>query len=140
LQDTLHHIEPLQNALKIFKNVLKPQGQLVVVEENGNNIIAGLKLFKQRGNKKIISIWDERLQKDILLGNENTRTWKKWKQEFEQAGFNTENANPEYIRFYYPFCYRNRSAKEMIAKEKILQKRFGLREYFFFGINFLINI
>jgi len=139
LQDTLHHIEPLQDALKIFQNVLKPDGQLVVAEENGNNIIANLKLFKQRGNRKIITIWDERLQKNILLGNENIRSWKKWKQEFSQAGFDCKNEKPEYIRFYYPFSYRNRSAEEMIAKENILRKKYWLREYLFFGINFLIK-
>ena len=139
LQDTLHHIEPLQDALNIFRNVLKPNGQLVIAEENGNNIIANLKLFKQRGNKKIIRIWDERLQKNILLGNENIRSWKKWKQEFSQAGFDCKNEKPEYIRFYYPFSYRNRSAEEMIAKENILRKKYWLREYLFFGINFLIK-
>ncbi|MDR0368601.1 MAG: class I SAM-dependent methyltransferase [Bacteroidales bacterium] len=139
LQDTLHHIEPLQEALHIFRQVLKPNGQLIVAEENGNNIIANLKLFKQRGNKRIISIWDERLQKNILLGNENVRSWKKWKQEFERAGFSCEKTSPEYIRFYYPFFYRNRSAEEMIAKENMLQKKTWLREYFFFGINFSIK-
>jgi 2-polyprenyl-3-methyl-5-hydroxy-6-metoxy-1,4-benzoquinol methylase len=139
LQDTLHHIEPLQDALQIFRNVLKSEGQLIVAEENGNNIIGNLKLFKQRGNKKIITLWDERLQKNILLGNENVRSWKKWKQEFERAGFNSENAQPEYIRFYYPLFYRNRSAEEMIAKETTLRKNDWLREYFFFGINFSIK-
>jgi 2-polyprenyl-3-methyl-5-hydroxy-6-metoxy-1,4-benzoquinol methylase len=139
LQDTLHHIEPLQDALHIFHQILKPKGQLIVVEENGNNIIANLKLFKQRGNKKIISIWDERLQKNILLGNENVRSWKKWKHEFERAKFACEKIKPEYIRFYYPFFYRNRSAEEMIDKENILRKKSWLREYFFFGINFSIK-
>jgi 2-polyprenyl-3-methyl-5-hydroxy-6-metoxy-1,4-benzoquinol methylase len=132
LQDTLHHIEPLQDALPIFHSILKPQGQLIVAEENGNNIIANLKLFKQRGNKKIITIWDERLQKDILLGNENVRSWKKWKYEFEQAGFNCENTEPEYIRFYYPFYYRNHSAEEVINKENILRKKILLAGIFLF--------
>jgi len=139
VQDTLHHIEPLQEALHIFHRVLKPNGQLIVVEENGNNIIGNLKLFKQRGNKRIITIWDERLQKEILLGNENVRSWKSWKREFEQAGFSCEDVAPEYIRFYYPFFYRNRSAETMIAKENILQKKRWIREYFFFGINFSIK-
>ncbi|MCL2132444.1 MAG: class I SAM-dependent methyltransferase [Lentimicrobiaceae bacterium] len=139
LQDTLHHIEPLQEALAIFHRVLKSNGQLVAAEENGNNIIGNLKLFKQRGNKKIITIWDDRLQKNILLGNENVRSWKKWKSEFEQAGFRCKNTKPEYIRFFYPFFYRNRSAAEMIAKENILRKKTWLREYFFFGINFSIK-
>jgi len=139
LQDTLHHIEPLQDALKILHNVLKTNGKLVVAEENGNNIIANLKLFKQRGNKKIIRIWDERLQKNILLGNENIRSWKKWKQEFEQAGFDCENTNPEYIRFYFPFSYCGRSAAEMIEKENIIRNKSWIKEYFFFGINFSIK-
>ena len=139
LQDTLHHIEPLQDALKIFHNVLKPEGQLIVAEVNGNNIMENLKFFKQRGNKRIITIWDERLQKNILFGNENVRSWKKWQHEFEQAGFNCKNVKPEYIRFFYPFCYRKRSAKEMITKENNLQKYTCLREYFFFGINFSVK-
>jgi 2-polyprenyl-3-methyl-5-hydroxy-6-metoxy-1,4-benzoquinol methylase len=142
LQSTLHHIEPLQDALKIFRNALKSDGQLIATEENGNNIISTLKLFKQRGNKKIINLWDERLQKNILIGNENIRSWKKWKQEFEQAGFNSENAKSEYIHFYNPFLFlcRNRSAEEIIAKENVLQKKYWLREYFFSGINFYLSV
>jgi len=139
LQDTLHHIEPLQDALKIFKNVLKTDGKLIVAEVNGNNIVSNLMFFKQRGYKRIITIWDERLQKQILFGNENVRSWKKWKQEFNQAGFLTQSIKPEYIRFYYPFCYKNRTASEMIIKENAMQKKPVLREYFFWGINFSIK-
>jgi len=139
LQDTLHHIEPLKDALNIFHHVLKPAGQLVIAEENGNNIVGNLKLFKQRGNKRIITIWDEKLQKNILLGNENVRSWKKWKYEFERAGFNCKNITPKYIRFYSPSFYRKRSAYEVIIKENVLQKKHFLREYFFWGINFSIT-
>jgi len=136
LQDTLHHIEPLQDALKIFKNVLKPEGQLIITEVNGNNIVSNLLFFKQRGNKRIITIWDERLQKQILFGNENVRSWKKWKPEFIHAGFSCQNIEPEYIRYYYPFYYNNRSAYEMIAKENEARKKYWKREFFFWGINF----
>jgi len=139
LQDTLHHIEPLQDALRIFKNVLRPKGKLIVIEENGNNLMENLKLFKQRGNQKIITIWDEKLKKNILFGNENIRSWKIWKQEFCKAGFLCEHVKPEYIRFYYPFCYRNKTANEVIKKENRLSKHYHLCEYFFFGINFLIS-
>jgi SAM-dependent methyltransferase len=139
LQDTLHHIEPLQDALKILWNALKHDGQLIINEVNGNNIFENLKFFKQRGNHKIITIWDERLQKNILFGNENVRSFDKWKQEFMEAGFSIHEINPEYIRFYFPFSYRGRSAEVMIAKENILRNKKWLREYFFFGINFSIN-
>jgi 2-polyprenyl-3-methyl-5-hydroxy-6-metoxy-1,4-benzoquinol methylase len=139
LQDTLHHIEPLQDALKIFQNVLKPEGQLLIAEVNGNNVIENLKFFKQRGNKRIITIWDKRLQKSILFGNENVRSWKKWKNEFEKAGFNCSDVKPEYIRFFYPFFYRNKSVEKVINKENILSKYSWLREYFFFGINFSVK-
>ena len=68
IQDTLHHLEPLQDALKIFNHVLSDQGQLLIIEENGNNVIQNAKLFLQRGNKRIIEIYDEHLKKNILLG------------------------------------------------------------------------
>jgi len=139
LQDTLHHIEPLQEALKIFKNVLKSDGQLIVVEENGNNIVENLILFKQRGNKRIITIWDEKIQRNILFGNENIRSWKKWKHEFECAGFLCRKIEPEYIRFYLPCFYKKRTALEMIDKENKLRKQRWLCEYFFFGMNFCIK-
>jgi len=139
LQDTLHHIEPLNEALHIFKNALTPDGQMIIVEENGNNMVENLKLFLQRGNKRIITIWDEKLEKNILFGNENIRSWKKWKQEFTNAGFFCNQTEPEYIRFYLPFLYGNRSASEIIKKENQLRKNRWLREYLFFGINFTIK-
>jgi len=139
LQDTLHHIEPLNDALEIFKKALKPNGQMIVVEENGNNIVENLKLFKQRGNKRIITIWDKKLQKNILFGNENIRSWKKWKKAFNSAGLLCENVEPEYIRLYYPFLYGKRPSSEIIKKENKLRKKRWLREYFFFGINFSIK-
>ena len=139
LQDTLHHIEPLQDALRIFKNALTSDGQLIVNEENGNNIFGNIKLFKQRGNKRIITTWDERLQKHILFGNENVRSWKKWKQEFVKECFTNITEDPEYFRFYFPFSYRGKTATEMIDKENIIKNKKWIREYLFFGISFSIK-
>jgi len=139
IQKTLHHIEPLQEALGIFHRIVKPDGKLIVLEENGNNIIANLKLFLKRGNNRIIKVWDERLQKEYLLGNENVRSWKKWKREFEKAGFVSETAKPEYIRFsYHPIFNRKHSAEEMIAKDNATKSDW-LRRYTFFGMNFSMN-
>jgi len=136
IQKTLHHVEPLQEALGIFHRVVKPGGKVIVLEENGSNIIGNLKLFMKRGNKRIIKLWDERFQKHVLFGNENVRSWKKWKQEFETAGFISESEKPEYIRFsYHPFLNRNCSAEEMIAKDNLMTSEW-LRKYTFFGLNF----
>ena len=139
LQDTLHHIEPLQDALQIFRNVLKPNGQLVVNEVNGHNVFENVKFFIQRGNKRIITIWDERLQKNILFGNENVRSFNKWEQELMRAGFTSGCEKPEFIRFYFPFSYRGKTAGEMIAKEHNIRTKKWLRECLFFGINFSVK-
>jgi len=136
IQKTLHHIEPLHEALGIFHRVVKPNGKVIVLEENGSNVIGNLKLFIKRGNKRIIKLWDEHLQKEYLLGNENVRSWKKWKQEFEKTGFVSETGAPEYIRFsYHPIFNRNCTAEEMIAKDNAIKSKW-LRKYSFFGLNF----
>jgi len=44
-QDTLHHLEPFDKAVRIFYDVLKPDGKIVVSEENGSNIVCNLSLI-----------------------------------------------------------------------------------------------
>lgn len=140
IQDTLHHLEPLSEALNVLHEVLSKNGQLLIVEENGNNIIQNAKLFLQRGNKRIIEIYDEHLKKNILLGNENIRSLKRWSKEFSKQGFEIEKKSVQYIRYYLPFMFPNKNAKERIEKEqKIWKKNALLKEYFFFGINFMVN-
>ena len=68
LQDTLHHLEPLDKALEICYKALKLTGKLIAVEEKGNNLIQSLKLYLQRGNKRIIVIYDETLKNNIVIG------------------------------------------------------------------------
>lgn len=58
IQFTLHHLEPIDQVLQIICNLLRPDVQLVSVEENGNNVIQSLKLYKQRGNSLIIEFYD----------------------------------------------------------------------------------
>ncbi len=140
IQDTLHHLEPLQDALKVFNHVLSDKGQLLIIEENGNNVIQNAKLFLQRGNKRIIEIYDEKLKKNILLGNENIRSLGKWKKEFKKQGFRINEGSVEYIRYYLPFMFPNEKAGERVEKEqKLWKKNKFLKEYFFFGINFLVE-
>jgi len=140
IQDTLHHLEPLDEALSILNQVLKPKGQLLIIEENGNNVIQNAKLYLQRGNKRIITIYDETLKKDILLGNENIRSLSEWDAAFSEQHFSILKDSVEYIRYYLPFMFPNTKAKEKVKKEqKLWRKNKFFREYFFFGINFMVQ-
>jgi len=137
--DTLHHLEPFNEAVNIFHNSLKPNGKIIVCEENGNNLINNIKHFGERGFKKIINIYDEKLKKEILFGNENTRSLKRWRKEFSIVPFMFDENSIEYIRFYFPHVYKKLKTEIIIEKEQKLWKKSPLlREFFFFGINFVI--
>lgn len=140
LQDTLHHLEPIQQALSILKNSLKKEGKILVSEVNGNNYFERTRFFIQRGNKRIIEIWDEKLQKNILLGNENIRSLKVWRDEFIKHDLVIHDNKVKYIRFYLPFNYNDNNINDIILKEqKIWKKHPFLKEYLFFGLNFVAN-
>lgn len=138
VQDTLHHLEPIDDALQIFNRSLKKNGKVLSIEENGSNIIQRLKLYKYRGNKRIITIYDEKLKKDILIGNENIRSYATWQRLFEHNGFSMKKDTVQYIRYYLPFHYRYSDAELLLEKEHHIQRNPGFRrEYFFFGLNFI---
>ena len=138
VQDTLHHLEPINDALKIFRDCLTANGRVLSVEENGNNIIQRAKLYKYRGNKRIITIWDDKLKKDILIGNENIRSLGGWKHLFEKNGFTLLNDSVQYIRYFLPVHYRFSDPQALLEKEQLIQTKRGFRsEYFFFGLNFV---
>ena len=138
VQDTLHHLEPIQDALHILHDHLKPDGEMIVIEENGKNIIQSIKLYKQRGNNRIIDFYDERLKKTILLGNENIRSLSKWKEEMKAQDLLVDDHSVEYIRAYPPGLFNKYGYQMAIEKEqKLWRKNRIAREYFFFGINFI---
>lgn len=138
VQDTLHHLEPLPLALQIIREHLEAEGRVVVVEENGNNIIQRLKLYKQRGNKRVIEFYDERLNKTILLGNENIRSLGTWKAEMEKQGLYVSDESVQYVRAYPPFLFnRYGYAESKLREQKLWKNSALLREYFFFGVNFI---
>ena len=138
VQDTLHHLEPINDALQIFNKSLKKNGKVLTIEENGNNIIQRIKLYKYRGNKRIITMWDEKLKKEILLGNENIRSLKNWEILFEKNGFTLPKESVHFVRFYLPINYKFSSPEKLLQKEKKIQSAPGIRrEYFFFGLNFI---
>lgn len=140
VQDTLHHLEPIDEALRLFHQALRPGGKIVAIEENGSNIIQNLKLYKYRGNKRIITQWDERLQKDILIGNENIRSLEQWEALMQAGGFAIDPSDVRYVRYYLPRYYKGKDAERILIQERELQSRSKFRKkYFFFGINFIAH-
>ena len=140
LQDVLHHLEPLDKALGIIKKSLKPSGKLLACEENGDNIMNNLRLFLKRGNKRIISIYDEKLKKDILLGNENIRNIESWEREFQKAGLFIDISGLEYIRLYPPFAINSNNYNAIIIKEQNIWRNYPLiKRFFYHGVNFTVN-
>jgi SAM-dependent methyltransferase len=136
VQDTLHHLEPLPEALKIFHQALAPHGKMILIEENGKNLIQRAKLFKQRGNKRVVRIYDEKLDKHLLLGNENIRSYETWRRAFQAAGF--ELSAPEYIRYLWPGSCQGKTVAQIRAEEQaIAQRSPWKRDHLFFGLNFL---
>lgn len=138
VQDTLHHLEPIDDALRIFHKTLKKGGKIIAIEENGNNIIQNAKLYKYRGNKRIIKQWDEKLQKDYLIGNENIRSLKTWNGLMSANHFSIEKDSVQYVRYFLPYKYRNTSPEELLRREIEMQQKSRFRkEYLFFGLNFV---
>ncbi len=138
VQDTLHHLEPLQNSLSIFHKTLRPGGKLIAIEENGNNLIQRLKLYRQRGNNRIIDYYDEGLGRTVTMGNENIRPYPLWRAEFIKAGFEMEEDKLNYVRLFPPSIFQRKLPDDVMKREQMLWQRYGLlREYFFFGVNFV---
>lgn len=140
IQDTLHHLEPLQDALRIFREALRPAGNLIIVEENGGNLVQSLKLYLRRGNKRIITIYDEQLKKNILLGNENIRSLATWRRELARQGLHIPAQGVQYIRLFPPFMFRADNVPRLVAREdQLWRNNFLLKETLFFGLNFIAD-
>jgi SAM-dependent methyltransferase len=137
-QDTLHHLEPVHEALDIINESLKAGGELIAIEENGKNIFNRTKNYLRRGNKRIIEIYDERLQRNILIGDENTRPLNEWVPLLQQSHLHLQQESVEYVRLYLPISYKLFDEESLDKKEKEKWKTNAfLRKYFYFGTNFV---
>jgi len=136
-QDTLHHLEPIHEAINIFKVSLKQGGRLVVTEENGHNIFINLKNFSKRGFNRVTEYYDDRLHKSVLFGNENARSMPAWNRILKNGDLTIVEKDMEYIRFFPPFCFTTENYPRIAEKETKAGKNSTLlRELLFFGINF----
>lgn len=137
VQDTLHHLEPIYPACRILHESLKSGGRLIVSEENGNNPFIQGKNFATRGFKRVGTIYDERLGKNIPFGNENARSLKAWKAILAQTGFTVVDPETRFVRLFPPFAYNPENYMHMMERENTIgQKDNLLNNFLFFGINF----
>lgn len=136
-QDTLHHLEPIQDAIGIFETALKPGSRLIVTEENGRNAFITWRNIYYRGFERVTTFYDERLQKFILLGNENARSKQAWHNILEKGNLELIEDSVEFIRVLPPFCFTGKNYCSLMEKERRAGKKLlNLREFLFFGINF----
>ena len=139
-QDTLHHLEPIDQALNKINKALKSNGILIAVEENGSNVVQNLKLIKQRGFKKVKTIYDKVLEKDILIGDENIRSLSAWDSLLSKNNLSLNHDSLNYIRFFYPIAYKDKTIEEVFRMEQIIQHKSSvLKKWFFFGLNFVAH-
>ncbi len=139
-QDTLHHLEPNHEALEIISSVLKPGGSLIAIEENGKNIFNRVKNYMRRGNKRISEMYDERLKRKILIGDENTRSIKEWDKLLAQVSLHLDHDSVKYTRLFLPFFYKVYSEDVIEKKDnEMLKTNRLLRTYFYFGTSFIAN-
>ena len=141
LQDTLHHIEPVEKGLEILCAALKPSGKLILIEENGGSWLKSMMLFMKRGNRRVVEIYDERLQKKIMMGNENIRSEQQWRQLFQKTGFEVDDASVQYIRLLPPCAYRRNSTQTVIVKEQQMAQRHPfLKHHGCMGLNMVLEM
>jgi SAM-dependent methyltransferase len=137
LQDTLHHLEPVNHALDLFHHALKPDGKLIISEENGNNPFIIMKNFAKRGFNRVKDVYDIRLGKTIVFGNENARSLIGWEKLFNMKGFYFDHNEIEYIRYFPPVLFHYTDYVDLIEKERRIGKKNRLaKEFLFFGMNF----
>ncbi|RLD67746.1 MAG: hypothetical protein DRI84_01665 [Bacteroidetes bacterium] len=138
VQDVLHHLEPLPDALDIIQEALSPQGKLIACEENGDNLMNSARLFLKRGNKRVKEIYDEKLQKNILIGDENIRNIGQWQKEFSKHKMTIDPKSLQYVRLFPPSVARKKGVPQLIESEQKIWKQSPLtKKFLFHGVNFI---
>jgi len=140
VQDVLHHLEPLGPALEIIQNTLSAKGKLIACEENGDNLMNSARLYLKRGNKRVKEIYDEKLQKKILIGDENIRNIQQWSNELAKHSLEVDRNSVQYIRLFPPATAKKFGMPRLIEKEQKIWKQNPLaKKYLFHGVNFVAN-
>ena len=140
VQDTLHHLEPVHEALVLFYRLLRSGGKLIVVEENGSSLFIRAKNLRIRGFKRKGICHDARTGESIPFGIENAMGMKAWFILLESAGFNCESPDLEFIRLFPPFLIRQDNYQRILQLERKIGRNYRvIRKFFYFGMNFTVT-
>lgn len=99
---TLHHIEPVAQAIRIISDLLKPGGYFFLSDENGFSPVQQLVVQKRIGwmrPRKYIKS-DPGTGERFVYGNENIRSLYGWKHLVERTDMQPEAV--KYCRFLPP--------------------------------------
>jgi SAM-dependent methyltransferase len=140
LQDTLHHLEPVDAALRIFRDSLKPGGRVIAIEENGSSVFIITKNLLKRGLSKKKEYFDETLGKSVIMADEHARSLYEWGKVLKNIGLGG-TFEAEYIRLLPPCFFTDKNYGSVIDCEQRMGKSgYFPSKYFFFGINFIAEI
>jgi Holliday junction resolvase len=88
----------------------------------------------------VVEIWDEKLQKPILLGNENIRGLNTWRKTLAKGGLEIDDKKTQYIRILPPFMFKKDEMEKKISREqKIISCSRLFRKRFAFGLNMIVH-
>ena len=71
--------------------------------------------------------------KDILIGDENIRSLSAWDSLLSKNNLSLNHDSLNYIRFFYPIAYKDKTIEEVFRMEQIIQHKSSvLKKWFFF--------
>jgi 2-polyprenyl-3-methyl-5-hydroxy-6-metoxy-1,4-benzoquinol methylase len=115
---TLHHIEPVAEAMRVIAGLIKSGGKFFLSDENGANIIQQLAIQKQLGWIAPRVVWqaDPETGKMQLYGNENIRPGFLWARFLRNACLIPRSI--KYCRFFPPLPV---SIERLVKWERMLR-------------------
>jgi 2-polyprenyl-3-methyl-5-hydroxy-6-metoxy-1,4-benzoquinol methylase len=115
---TLHHIEPLPDALEAIVHLIRPEGYFFLSEENGYSPIQQISVQRKIGWTQPRKLWhtDPNTGERYLYGNENIRAPCQWARHMKQVGLVPQSI--KYCRFLPPL---NWPIEQLVWIERFLR-------------------
>ena len=87
LNEVAHHIEPPGKAFAHAARILRPRGNLFLLEPNYLSLPSQLYFLRVRGFRTVIRQVDRETGEEFLYGNEHIRPHFRWNRIANEAGF-----------------------------------------------------